>query len=498
MTYQVFNSTLPIVKTEIDQFLKNYSSDHYYKKALSIPYFRQKLIAKILNIIPNKHIIIDECYNFADDLTFCIGSLEEQLLINKQIMDNLNQIVEEYNQFNKTHNNQNYNYPKQSTINLNELFWWIRFDTVKPFATYYFGPFDSVSEASKNCSGYLEDLMAENAQEISFSFQFMNPPSLTVINDMEDLQIENEQLLESLWNTEKENKYYENLFLSSPDSCLIINQDNIITVVNKNAEILLKTSKEKLVNQPLNSFLNASNIDSFSHFLLSLNSKTDQDHKQSFLSLNLLLPDKSTLNVSIKISAINNHHNHIIGWYLSFHDVTELQQRQDELYHQSRNDCLTNLPNRRSLLEFLDSILNEAEKNYSSQFAVLYLDINKFKIINDTFGHLVGDQVLITLAKRLITCVRSFDHVARLSGDEFMIVLSHIHSTEEARDCANRIQESLSNCFHIDDHDIMVSVSIGIVIGTPKVSKISTLLANADIAMYQAKYNGQLFSMYRC
>ncbi|BAQ64629.1 diguanylate cyclase domain-containing protein [Geminocystis sp. NIES-3709] len=495
MSYQVFNSTLSIVKTEVDQFLKDYTIDHPYRQALSFPYFRQKLIAKVLNNIPNNHILIDECHSFVDDISFCIGLLEEKLLITAKINEQISHIVEEYNQFNLTHN-PDYHPKENALAKTAQLSWWIRIDTIKPDMTYYFGSFDNLWEAKENCSGYIEDLIEEKAEGITFDFQYINPPSLTIDNDIEDLRLENQQIWENLWDIEVKKKYYENLFLFSPDSCLILDKDGIIRVINDSAVNLFKTPREKLINKSLNWFISPHSLAKFLDFLQSFNNEINPDKTQSFFSLKFSLPDESFIIVSIKASNIKNLENDIIGWHLSLHDVTKLQQTQNELFHQSRYDSLTDLPNRRSLLEFLQKILNQEEKNHSSRFAVLFLDIDKFKDINDTFGHLIGDKVLITLAKRLITCVRNIDHVARLSGDEFMIVLSHINSSQEAKDCAYRIQKSLSTCFHVSEKKIMINVSIGIVIGDSKTSNLSNLLSNADMAMYQAKSNGELFSIY--
>lgn len=497
MSYQVFNSTLAIVKTEVDQFLKDYTIDHPYRQALSSPYFRQKLIAKVLNNIPNNHILIDECDGFIDDVSFCIGLLEEKLLITAKIVEQVSHIVEEYKDFNLAHN-PDYHHQKNPLAKSSKVRWWIRIDTVKPSMTYYFGPFDNLLEAKENCSAYVEDLIEEKAEGITFNFEYIDPPLLTVNNDIEDLRSENDELWKNLLDIEVKQKYYENLFLFSPDSSLIIDQDAIIRVVNDSGEKMLKTPKEKLINKSLNSFISSNNLQTVLDLIQSLNSEIDEDKKQSFFSLKLLLPNESSIIVSIKASSIKNADHEIIGWHLSLHDITEMQQIQDELFRQSRYDSLTNLPNRRALLEFLENILIQEEKNHSNQFAVLFLDIDKFKKINDTYGHLVGDEVLIVFAKRLATCVRNFDHVARLSGDEFMIVLTHLHFSQEAKDCANRIQKSLSTCFHINQQQIMVSVSIGIVIGDVKSSNLSNLLSHADMAMYQAKCNKQLFSMYRC
>ncbi|WP_017293416.1 diguanylate cyclase domain-containing protein [Geminocystis herdmanii] len=493
MGYQVFNSTLSIVNTEIHEFLKEYNTDHPYYMALSIPYFRQKLITKVLNSIPNNHILVDESSHFFDDLICCLNLCPEQLVIYTQITKNIDTIVQDFFEFNITHNNRQKKPYESSVIN-----WWIRVETTKPYATYYFGPFDSIFEAKENCHGYIEDLEQEKAENITYSFELTNPQSLTIINDSQDLTQENEELWGNLWHERKEKKYFENLFLYSPDSCFIIDNNGVIKVVNKNGANLLKIAENELINQSFNSFIQPNKKQSLFDILGLSNTESINKQKQSFFSLNLVLKDKSLITVSLNVSSIKDAENNIIAWYLSLHDMTQWQKIQNELLYQSRYDALTNLPNRRSLIEFLQNILTQGEKNHSTQFAVLFLDINKFKHINDFFGHLTADKLLINFAKRLISSTRKCDHVARLGGDEFIIILTHIHSAQEAKDCVHRVQQSLSNCFEINEQKIMISVSIGIVIGDFQTANFSNLLSQADIAMYQAKQNGQLYSMYHC
>lgn len=498
MSYQIFNSTLPIVRNEVDSFLKNYSVNHCYQKALSIPYFRQKFITKILNSIPNNHILIDQCHPFIDDNFFYIELAKEKNLINNTICNNIEDIVSEYNDFNNS--DQHLNIRKKSKVHhFQKLSWWIRYDTKKPNVTYYFGPFENFTEATNQSQDYLEDLMSENAQEIMYDIEFGNPHHLTIINDLEDLQKENDSILRELLENESENKYYKNLFSQSPDIRLLLNDSLTIKEINDQGKILFNLSADDLNNKYFTSFIATDSLEKFLVFIKDLKAnKFNNLNTNNFLSLRLSLPENLFLNVSIKISTRLDSERNINGWDLSCHDITEIQKNHDQFYYESRYDCLTNLPNRLSLLEFLDNVLIEAEKNHSSKFAVLYLDIDKFKYINDTFGHQIGDEVLVIFAKRLITCVRNFDHVARLSGDEFMIVLSHIHSVQEATECAMRIQQVLSTSFKINQMEIAVNVSIGIVIGDIKSSKVSDLLSRADMAMYKAKYSEQLFSVYHC
>lgn len=497
MSYQVFNSTVPIVKTEIHEFLKEYKTDHPYHMALSIPYFHQKLVTKVLNNIPNNHVLIDESSHFFDDLICCLNLSEQKTLIYNIVTENIDTIVQDFFKFNITHNNI-HNNSEKTLDESSEINWWIRVETKKPYATYYFGPFDSFLEAEEHCNDYIEDLEQENAQNITYSFELTNPLSLTIVHDHRDLEQENQELWQNLWNQKKDRKYLENLFLYSPDSCFIIDNDGIIKSVNKNAEDLLKITDNQLINQSFNSFIEPNKKQSLFDILGISKQESINKEKPSLFSLNLVLKDKSIITVSLNVNSIKDAKNNIVAWYLSLHDMTEWQKIQNELYFQSRYDALTNLPNRQSLIEYLENILTKGEKNHSHKFAVLFLDINKFKHINDFFGHLTADQILTNFAKRLIINTRKCDHVARLGGDEFMIVLNQIHSAQEAKDCVHRVQQSLSHHFEVNEKKIMLSVSIGIVTGSVRTVNFPNLLSQADIAMFQAKQNGQLYSMYHC
>ncbi|WP_069791854.1 diguanylate cyclase domain-containing protein [Cyanobacterium sp. IPPAS B-1200] len=493
MSYRVFNSTLSIVQTEIDRFSENSAVEDFYQQALSLPYFRNKLVTKILNNIPNHHVLVHDQTNYVDDNTFCIGVTEEILLIRKKISEYIREVVTEYQVLSVVDKKV---IPKNNLVPFSEVFWWIRIDTIKPAMTYYFGPFDSLREAEENCNGYVEDLIEEKAEGITFDYQYFEPDSLTINRDVKDLQLENEKLWDDLKYAKFEKNYYESLFLFSPDSCLIIDNNGIIRLANDNAQEMLKTSKEKLMNSSVNLFTENGDFQQSLHLMCETNHGKNLDQKNHFFTIKLSLLHGEMICVSVKANIIWDCDHKMIGWHLSLHDITNLQETHDDLFRQSRYDSLTNLPNRRSLLEFLEKILDQEQKGNNNQFAVLFLDINKFKDINDTFGHSTGDEVLVILAKRLMTCVRSFDHVSRLGGDEFMIVLTHLRSPHEAKECAYRIQESLSSSFHVSQKEIMVAVSIGIVIGDMDSSNLPKILSHADMAMYKAKKDKQLFSIH--
>ncbi len=171
-------------------------------------------------------------------------------------------------------------------------------------------------------------------------------------------------------------------------------------------------------------------------------------------------------------------------------DVTLRKRAQEQLYHMAHHDLLTGLPNR---LFFADR-LRQAQalaKRQQQQCAVLFLDLDRFKIINDTLGHTVGDQLLQEVAKRLRHCVREVDTVARLGGDEFAIVLVNLHNEVEAGQIAAKILANLAKPVTIDTHELFITTSIGISLYPLHGDEADLLIKRADVAMYQAKSLGR-------
>jgi diguanylate cyclase (GGDEF)-like protein len=153
---------------------------------------------------------------------------------------------------------------------------------------------------------------------------------------------------------------------------------------------------------------------------------------------------------------------------------------------------LTGLCNRAVFVEGLGRRLDEfKERRGSGRFAVLYLDLDRFKIVNDSLGHLVGDELLVAVSRRLETCLRTGDALARLGGDEFAILLNGLNDEGQANAIAFRIQEALSAPFSIDGREVFTSASIGIAFGMGQYSSPDELMRDADIAMYHAKARGK-------
>lgn len=177
-------------------------------------------------------------------------------------------------------------------------------------------------------------------------------------------------------------------------------------------------------------------------------------------------------------------------------EIASRRQAQEQLAYRAFHDELTGLPNRSQFIYQLRRTLEQAKQEASYQFAVLFLDFNRFKLINDSFGHLVGDQLLKAFANRLQASLRPHDWIARFGGDEFMLLLSQIDNRETAIAVANRILEHLVTPFHIGTQQIFVSTSIGIVVADHHYQKADDILRDADTAMYQAKHQGLPFEIF--
>ena len=181
------------------------------------------------------------------------------------------------------------------------------------------------------------------------------------------------------------------------------------------------------------------------------------------------------------------------GIVLNCHEITERKQAEVKLQHDALHDSLTNLPNRALLMEQLKQALKRQQRYPERLFGILFLDLDRFKVINDSLGHLIGDQLLIALAHRLEQCKRTSDTVARLGGDEFVILLEELTGLDAAIKVAKRIHQSLEKPFTIENKELFVSASIGIALSnTPHCYLEPTqILRDADTAMYQAKERGK-------
>jgi diguanylate cyclase (GGDEF)-like protein/PAS domain S-box-containing protein len=181
----------------------------------------------------------------------------------------------------------------------------------------------------------------------------------------------------------------------------------------------------------------------------------------------------------------------IINWFGTNTDINDRKIAEAKLNHFAGHDPLTNLPNRAKFMNYLERAITRSEYSPAFRFAVLFLDLDRFKIINDSLGHTTGDKLLIALAKRLEECLRPNDIVARLGGDEFTVLLNNIAEPDDAIRVARRILEKLSLPFNLDAYEVFTSASIGIIVSDEVKRQPEDFLRDADTAMYRAKEAGK-------
>jgi diguanylate cyclase (GGDEF)-like protein/PAS domain S-box-containing protein len=180
----------------------------------------------------------------------------------------------------------------------------------------------------------------------------------------------------------------------------------------------------------------------------------------------------------------------IVGRIWSFRDVTQEKQTEAIAQHQALHDALTNLPNRILFNQKFAAALSDAV-NHSKPIAVMFLDLDRFKEVNDRLGHLAGDLLLQTVVQRLLGCLRETDVLARWGGDEFVLLLPQIRSREDASEIAHRLVEVLQPKLLLEGHCVYVTASIGIAVYPHDGLDTTTLLQNADVALYRAKKCGR-------
>jgi len=192
----------------------------------------------------------------------------------------------------------------------------------------------------------------------------------------------------------------------------------------------------------------------------------------------------------LNAAPIRNSSGRLLAVVETLQDMTERKRYEEQLEYQATHDQLTGLPNRNLLGDRIQQSLLTSSRNHH-QVAIMFIDLDFFKFINDSLGHTSGDEVLKVIATRLTDCLRAGDTVARLGGDEFVVVISEPSVTEYAGAIAGKIQKTISEPIRIDEHEFVVMCSLGISIFPRDGSDVQSLMKNADVAMYRAKDLGR-------
>ena len=204
----------------------------------------------------------------------------------------------------------------------------------------------------------------------------------------------------------------------------------------------------------------------------------------------LIRRDGAEFAIEDSASPIHDQHGVTTGAVIVFHDVSVARAIEVEMSHLAQHDTLTKLPNRTLLQDRLSQAITTAGRN-GTRIAVLFLDLDGFKHINDSLGHAIGDKLLQSVAKRLLASVRTSDTVSRIGGDEFVILLSEVAHAGDAGVKAGKILAALNAPLEIDQHNLRVTASIGVTTYPEDGQETAMLIKNADLAMYQAKENGR-------
>ncbi|MGA9811134.1 MAG: EAL domain-containing protein [Terriglobales bacterium] len=204
----------------------------------------------------------------------------------------------------------------------------------------------------------------------------------------------------------------------------------------------------------------------------------------------LVRRDGSEIPIEDSVSPIHDREGNSTGAVIVFRDVSAARAMADQITHSAEHDFLTGLPNRMLLNDRVNQAIAMAPRHHK-RVAVLFLDLDGFKHINDSLGHPIGDKLLQSIAKRLVECVRASDTVSRQGGDEFVVLLSEVERSEDTAITARRMLQTVAEAHSIDNHDLHVTTSIGVSVFPDDGLDAETLIKNADTAMYQAKENGR-------
>jgi len=275
------------------------------------------------------------------------------------------------------------------------------------------------------------------------------------------------------------------------DAVISTNISGNVTYLNPVAEKMTGWSKEDAFGRP---FVEIFKIIDGTTRKTAPNPITAAIEKNKIVALTpnciLVRRDGSESAIEDSTAPIHDRSGAVTGGVIVFHDVSMSRAIVGEMQHLAQHDVLTDLPNRMLLKDRISQAIASAHRN-STQVAVMFLDLDQFKHINDSLGHAIGDKLLQSVAARLIGCVRNTDTVSRQGGDEFVVLLSEIKHAADAGNMARKILTTLTGCHTIDRHDLHITASIGVSTYPADGEDAEILMKSADTAMYQAKEKGR-------
>ena len=280
--------------------------------------------------------------------------------------------------------------------------------------------------------------------------------------------------------------YFRSLVQNSSDITTLVTRDGLIREQTPAIQPILGFAPGELVGQPLENWLHPDDAYQAAGFLASL--CVQPSHSQA-IEWRLRHRDGSwRVAESVGINML--HDSNVQAIVLNTRDISERRALEERLVYQAFHDPLSGLPNRALFTDRVAHALARTQRSGES-LAVLCFDLDRFKIVNDSLGHQLGDKLLAAMAERVLTCIRPGDTAARIGGDEFAVLLENLGDTGVALRVGERILSAVSHPLVIDGHELCVTTSIGVALSTPETHEPADLLRQADAAMYQAKHQGK-------
>lgn len=326
----------------------------------------------------------------------------------------------------------------------------------------------------------------ENVRRLESGHDLESPTVSATSDEIGQLAVAFWGMGEKLKRTMVSKRYVDNIISNMSGGLVVLKPDLTIDKVSQQTLKLFGYTEEEIIGQPVDLLVAPADDSILSSLRIT-----------EFLNVGLVKQvemlcvgrDGLTFPAHFSGSAMYDEMGELLGIIGILNDITELKKAQNELIQMAHHDSLTGLPNRNLLFDRLECTLQDA-KRHNRIFALIYLDLDKFKEINDNLGHDVGDMVLKEVSNRLLQLLRADDTVARMGGDEFLIILNALQSPEDAKILADKVVEGISEPFSFGTVEHRLGVSAGISIFPQDGTTIETLIKKSDSAMYISKHSG--------
>jgi len=303
---------------------------------------------------------------------------------------------------------------------------------------------------------------------------------------------------------ERSERLHRFMIESSPDIIFIVDRNGNFAFVNDRAEDLLNYKKDELIGENFSTIVDPEYLERASHCFNERRAgpRATKDAEIWLMCKPGNRPGWIRNRIAIELNALGVYENEtrdesgvvssgeFSGTYVVARDITERLASEKLIHFQAYHDLLTGLPNRALFHDRLTNSISNARRD-DDKLAIIFLDLDRFKVVNDTLGHSVGDDLLKQLANRLKSCLREGDTVARLGGDEFIVLLPHVESASVAEIVGSKLVESIKDPFVVDGNELFVTGSIGISMYPEDGTTADVLIKNSDTAMYFTKEQGK-------